>query len=435
MKKNWQPVIGFEIHVELSTNSKMFCGCPADHFSKAPNTQVCPVCLGLPGALPVPNAVAIESCVKLGLALGCNINTSSKFDRKNYFYPDLSKGYQISQYDQPFCYKGKVSLPSGKIVRITRVHMEEDTAKLQHGELDGQKVSFIDFNRSGVPLVEIVTEPDFDNTKDAIDFLKEIQVIVRLLKISTADMEKGSMRLEANISMRQEGETALPGYKVEIKNVNSFRFINKAMEYEIQRQTKELESGKTPAQETRGFDENKGITFSQRLKELAHDYRYFPEPDIPPIELDTKLINDWKNKLPELPEALRNQLVSRGVSQIKALTISSDALRIEMYNKLIQNHYDVNKAADLIINCPSDLLNDLNKIIDWDKTRQSKQVDLKTIDELVNRALKENPKVVSDYKSGKTQAISSLIGSIRRQSGNIDAQVLKEVLEREIKNL
>src|SRR3990167_2429146 len=238
---SYTPVIGFEVHIELSTASKMFCGCPADHFGRSPNTQTCPVCLGLPGALPVPNSKAIEWCVKLGLALGCQINLTSKFDRKNYFYPDLPKGFQISQYDLPFCHNGNLL---GR--QITRVHLEEDTGKL----LNQKNQTLIDFNRSGVPLVEIVTAPDFTSSDESSEFLKEIQAIVRTLGISTADMEKGSMRLEANISVRPAGQTELPNYKVEIKNVNSFRFIKKAIEYEVGRQTRLLEAGLTPDQET-----------------------------------------------------------------------------------------------------------------------------------------------------------------------------------------
>jgi aspartyl-tRNA(Asn)/glutamyl-tRNA(Gln) amidotransferase subunit B len=435
MSTAWQPVIGFEIHIELGTNSKMFCSCPAEHFSKPPNTQVCPVCLGLPGALPVPNSKAVEDCVKLGLALDCNVNNKSKFDRKNYFYPDLPKGYQISQYDQPFCYQGHLELPSQKNIRITRVHMEEDTAKLHHGELNNQKVTLIDFNRSGVPLVEIVTEPDFNDPGDAIEFLKEIQLIVRILKISSADMEKGSMRLEANISVRRQDDPALPDYKVEIKNVNSFRFIHKAMDFEIQRQIKELESGQVPVQETRGFDENKGITFSQRLKEKAHDYRYFPEPDIPPISFNPKQIQKWKSELPELPAGLRQDLISRGVSQVNANTIVADQQRLYMYNKLVQHQYESIKAADIIINCPSDILTDMNKIITWDKSHQTLEIDNQTLRNYAKKAILDNPKAVSDFKSGKIQALYSLIGSIRRQIENINVPALQLILEQEIKKL
>jgi len=318
---NWQPVIGFEVHIELATNSKMFCGCPADHFGKAPNTQTCPVCLGLPGALPVPNARAIEWCIKLGLALGCQINLTSKFDRKNYFYPDLPKGYQISQYDMPFCHNGELL---GH--KITRVHLEEDTGKLIHS----RNQTLIDFNRSGVPLVEVVTEPDFASVQDSDAFLKELQSIVRALKISTADMEKGSMRLEANISLKPADSHDLPDYKVEVKNVNSFRFIKKAIEFEIARQSQLLESGVNPLQETRGFSETKGETVGQRSKEAAHDYRYFPEPDIPPLQFSQDQVDSWRSQLPKLPSHTRQDLLSLGLSENYVKIIAADE---KMFNQ------------------------------------------------------------------------------------------------------
>lgn len=421
---NWQTVIGFEVHVELGTKSKMFCGCPADHFGKLPNTQTCPACLGLPGALPVPNSKAIEWCIKLGLALGCQINLTSKFDRKNYFYPDLPKGYQISQYDQPFCYAGQIKLSSGKIIRITRVHMEEDTAKLQHAEVNGDKVTLVDFNRSGVPLVEIVTEPDFSDTTEAVEYLKEIQLIVRSLGISQADMEKGSMRLEANISVRPQGQTELPNFKVEVKNVNSFRFIKKAIDFEVTRQIEILTSGNIPVQETRGFNETKGETVSQRLKENAHEYRYFPEPDIPPLVFTSAQIENWKSQLPPLPETLRQTLIVAGINEVKANILVSDPIKFDLYSQLISQKYEVVKAAEMVINAPAGTTNIL-KLIALDSLKKTIAVDPEKISAAVTLVLQSNPKAISDYKAGKEQSLFFLIGQIKRSLGNVDTSLIK----------
>lgn len=424
---NYEPVIGFEVHVELATNSKMFCGCPADHFGKVPNTQTCPVCLGLPGALPVPNAKAIEWCIKLGLALGCEINLFSKFDRKNYFYPDLSKAYQLSQYDLPFCKNGKIILSSGKVIRITRVHMEEDTGKLQHSGHE----TLIDFNRSGVPLVEIVTEPDFRNVEDVDEYLKELQQIVRALGISSADMEKGSMRLEANISVRPVGSTELPKYKVEVKNVNSFRFIKKAIESEIARHIKLLEAGETPAQETRGFREATGETFSQRSKEDAHDYRYFPEPDIPPLKFTQSQVDAWKSELPPLPAQIRAELKSKYTlpdNYISILTANDD-----MYKLFIQSvsQADPKAVAGFLVN--KKYGNKLPSSVDELVKLMSSQSQVSVADEAQIReaaaaVVAANPKSVADYKSGKEAAIFFLIGQIKKQLGNVDINKAKEML-------
>lgn len=281
----YTPVIGLEIHVELETKSKMFCQCSADWFGRAPNTQTCPVCLGMPGALPVPNKQAIEWTIKIAQALGCRINEISKFDRKHYFYPDLPKGYQISQYDEPIGQNGTFEV-ADKTFRVRRVHLEEDTGKLTHSGED----TLVDFNRSGVPLVEIVTEPDFDSSDDVKAFLEELHTIITYLEVSNANMQEGSMRLEPNISLRLTGEKELPNYKVEIKNINSFRFVKQAIDFEVERQAELLESEQTPKQETRGFEEKTQSTYSQRSKEGEADYRYFPEPDIPPLRFTQEFI-------------------------------------------------------------------------------------------------------------------------------------------------
>lgn len=395
---SWQTVLGFEIHIELATASKMFCGCPADHFGKAPNSQVCPVCLGLPGALPVPNALAIEWCIKLGLALGCKINLKSKFDRKNYSYPDLPKGYQISQYDQPFCYEGELL---GH--KIRRVHMEEDTGKLQH---QGD-TTLIDFNRSGVPLVEVVTEADFKDSNDSDVFLKELQQIIRALGISTADMEKGSMRLEANISVSQNN--IFPKYKVEIKNVNSFRFVKKAIDFEVARQIKLLEAGQKPIQETRGFKESTGETFSQRIKEEANDYRYFPEPDIPPFEISNNQINKWKNELPVLPSPKRVQLIELGLSESYAKIIAADS---EMYNKFMKD--PKKETADLLINKR--------------QARVVADIPEEKIREVVAKVISANLAIVESIKAGKTQAIGALIGQVKRELPDVDGSIAQKLI-------
>jgi aspartyl-tRNA(Asn)/glutamyl-tRNA(Gln) amidotransferase subunit B len=430
---NWELVLGFEIHCELATASKMFCGCPADHFGVMPNTQTCPVCLGLPGALPVPNAKAIEWCIKLGLALNCKINLNSKFDRKNYFYPDLPKGYQISQYDQPFCYEGFLDLASGKRIRITRVHMEEDTAKLQHAEIAGQPVSLVDFNRSGVPLVEIVTEPDFASSVESDEFLKEIQQIIRALGISAADMEKGSMRLEANISVRPQGQVELPKFKVEVKNVNSFRFVKKAIEFEYHRQIELLESGETPTQETRGFNEDKGITFSQRSKESAHDYRYFPEPDIPPFEFTTAQIAAWKNELPLLPAQIRQDLEHLGLPAAQAFTLVADSSKLNMYTKLVQHGLSPIKAANTISNVPGDISSDLNKILDWIKQKETKvEIAPEELQKIIQRVISENPKAVADLTSGKQQSLFFLVGQVKRVLPTADPTIIKDQITNEL---
>ena len=310
----YEPVIGLEVHAQLHTSSKMYCACPADYQNTEPNTRVCPVCLGLPGALPVINREAIKSIIMIGLALQCSIAEHSKFDRKNYPYPDLMKGYQISQYDLPLCIDGHMTLDidgEQRRIGIERIHMEEDVAKLTHltDDATGEGYSLIDVNRSGVPLVEMVSRPDIRTAEEARQYLMRYQAILRYLGVSTANMDEGSFRCDANVSIRPKGRDAF-GTKVEVKNMNSFRSVYRAIEHEIKRQAEVLESGGRVVQETRGWLEDKGITTSLRSKEEANDYRYFPEPDLPPLNVEPSWVAEIAELLPELPEERKARFIS-----------------------------------------------------------------------------------------------------------------------------
>ncbi|MDD3285223.1 MAG: Asp-tRNA(Asn)/Glu-tRNA(Gln) amidotransferase subunit GatB [Patescibacteria group bacterium] len=327
-------IIGMEIHAELKTKSKMFCSCSNNSEGKAPNTTVCPICLGHPGTLPVPNKQAIDWTLLIGLALNCQINLHSKFDRKNYFYPDLPKGYQISQYDQPFCYQGSLDI-GDKEIAITRIHLEEDTGKSFHPQ--GSQDTLIDFNRAGTPLVELVTEPVIQDAEEAKNFCQAYQRVLRFLEASNADMEKGEMRCEANISLQKPGAWAYQNgliiatgkkklnAKVEVKNINSFRAVEKAINYEIARQSKALDNKEEIIPETRGWDEKRNETVAQRKKETAADYRYFPEPDIPPIIIDEAWLDSLKQSLVELPDAKQKRFQRQyGLKTESATIIAND---------------------------------------------------------------------------------------------------------------
>ena len=303
---NYVPTIGLEVHAELRTTTKMFCGSLNNPEERKPNVNVCPICMGHPGTLPVPNREAVKKMVLIGTALNCTIAEFSKFDRKSYFYPDLPKGYQISQYDMPLCGNGYLDIAEGREIRIQRIHLEEDAGRLVHPE--GAKYSLVDFNRAGVPLMELVTEPDIHSGEEARKFAEELQLILRYVGASDANMENGQMRVEVNISLAEEN--AQLGTKVEIKNLNSFRVVEKAIAYEVKRQSEVLDSGEKIVQETRGWDEHAQKTFLQRVKEEAHDYRYFPEPDIPPLRLTGEAgfsIGDIQSSIPELPQEKRKR--------------------------------------------------------------------------------------------------------------------------------
>jgi aspartyl-tRNA(Asn)/glutamyl-tRNA(Gln) amidotransferase subunit B len=447
----YQPIIGMETHVELKTASKMFCGCKNDPFhAPGPNTYTCPVCLGLPGALPVPNKKAIEWTIKLGLALGCQINLFSKFDRKHYFYPDLPKGYQISQYDLPFCYGGQVETTDG-LVRIRRVHLEEDTGKLIHSTVDSEQVTLIDFNRSGVPLVEIVTEPDIHSASQAKEYTKKLRQIIRYLDISDCDMEQGGMRLEANISLKSITNNQspitndeLPNYKVELKNINSFRFLERGIVYEIKRQTEVLDRGETPIQETRGYNPEKDQTFIQRTKETAEDYRYFPEPDIPPLRFSEEQIAAIKKAIPELPQMITKRWQSAyGIPLSAGDILTEEPANIfgfEELFRLAQNQQlPIDKLVNQLVNRPVFMefvqTHLPQETIAYLKENMSiAQVDGAELKPLIKDVLANNPEVVSQYLSGKEQVLNFLVGQVMKQLGKkIDVSLIKEQLKQVIK--
>lgn len=435
---NLKPIIGLEVHIELNTKSKMFCSCSSVHFAKEPNTNTCPVCLGLPGALPFPNKKAILFTRMLGLALNCKLSSKSKFDRKHYFYPDLPKAYQISQYDLPFCKKGEFVIPSlNKKIGITRVHLEEDTGKLIHKKVNSQNVTLVDFNRSGVPLLELVTEPDFKNIEEVLLFLKELQLVVRYLNISQASMEKGQMRLEANISVSSNEK--LPSYKVELKNINSFKFLKKALSYEIQRQKSEIKKGNKLTQETRGYDEKKEITKLQRSKEEAKDYRYFPEPDIPPFLFSSKDNEKVKNKLIELPEHKREKLKNMNLPDNYIQVLVSSRQKIELFEKavVLGKKHDVNEKtiASGIVNAKLDEKYSeptalIKKIFELTKKDYASQEEVKNA---VVTTIKNEEEAVKAYNSGSTQVMGYIIGQVQKTlKGKGDPKIIIKIAKEEL---
>ena len=469
----YEPVIGLEVHAELLTKSKMFCGCEVvDSITAKPNRYICPVCTGQPGALPVLNKKAVELAIRVGLALGCEIHTESIFARKNYFYPDLPKGYQISQYDQPLATDGKIRIETEagiKDVRIRRVHLEEDTGKLTHA--DGS--SFIDYNRSGVPLLEIVTEPDLRSPEEAKVYATKLHAILRYLGVNSGDMEKGVIRFEANVSVREAGSDQL-NTRTEIKNLNSFRALTQATEYEIKRQTEIYANGGIVEQETVGFNEATGKTYSQRGKESAHDYRYFPEPDLPPLVIDQSWIDSIRASLPELPEAKTRRFIEQyelkpqeaylltsekaladyfeavvAKSKSSAKTVSSwiagefmrymNDLNIEVVHIPVTAG-DLAKLIDLVTdksisgNSGKVVLGEMfkngGKPEEIVKEKGLAQVsDESFIQEAVTKVLEDNPSEVEKYLAGKDTLLQWFMGQVARSTkGKADPNVTKELM-------
>ncbi len=417
----WEPVIGIEVHVELQTDSKMFCGCAVD-FSAPPNTNVCPVCLGLPGALPVPNRRAIEWITKIGMALDCQISTRSQFHRKNYFYADQPKNYQISQFDVPVCHDGVLEVESEGVtasVRINRAHMEEDTGKSIHvggdGRIHAATATLLDFNRAGVPLVEIVSEPDIRTPSQARVYAQTLRALVASLGVSDAKLEEGSIRFDANVSVRPAGSTEL-GTKVEIKNMNSFRSLEKAVDYEIRRQSEVLESGETLVQETRHWDEAAGVTHGMRTKEGSSDYRYFPEPDLLPLEVDEAWQREIRSSLPELPSARRSRYESLGLDRETAgVLVASDDAMVAWFEAALDHGADPKLSANWLT----------GEVVAYLRRESREAGDLP----LTGSHLAELAAMVEDGKLSSTAAKDALQGVLAGEGRPAEVAAARDLLQ------
>ena len=475
----FEPVIGLEVHAELQTRSKMFCSCEVlDSTHAAPNTAVCPVCSGMPGSLPVVNQAAVEIAVRVALALECTVNHTSLFARKNYFYPDLPKGYQISQYENPLAVNGRLAIRTSEgeqVIRVRRVHLEEDTGKLTHVERDGASYSLVDLNRAGVPLLEIVSEPDLHSAEAAHAYGEALRAVLRYLGANSGDMEKGVIRFEANVSVRPKGRMEL-GTRTEVKNLNSFRAMDRSIAYEIERQSKVLSEGGVVEQETLGWSEARGATYSQRGKEDAHDYRYFPEPDLPPLVVEEDWVKRVSERLPELPHAKYIRFMSEyGLNGYNAWRLTQD--------KEVANYFEKAALSASAQTTANWMLGDLFSLMNQTETplsqlkvrpealaqlvnlvsegqinqssgkevlaemfssgkspgeiveaRGLKQVsDESFISDLVRQALSENPKEVASYRAGKAGIANFLFGQVmKKAAGKANPQVVRAELERQL---